>query len=254
MISSCISSKAAALDSILWHDVKAFGRDFTGVGSSLVSNRNDEVYYLGASFLLSLAAMPTDRTVQDFTQRNTSLFADDYFDFVDNYGLKTSAAIFTAVPYLYGLVSGDEYVRVTGRLVGESIILAGVVTGSLKIILGRARPTNQDDNYNFQYFELDDEYNSFPSGHTTIAFAISSVVAGRVNRWWAYVGAYGLSASTAYARMYKNRHWFSDVLLGAAIGTLSGLAVMDAHDNDCHDRTSLSLYATPVGVGVVYRF
>ncbi len=96
--------------------------------------------------------------------------------------------------YLYGLIAGDEYVRVTGRMVGESILLAGAVTGSLKIILGRARPTNQDDNYNFQYFEFDDDFNSFPSGHTTIAFAISSVIAGRIDRWWAYIGAYGLSA------------------------------------------------------------
>lgn len=247
-------SQSAELDSILWHDVKAFGRDFAGVGSSFISNDNNELYHLGGLTLLSLAAMTADKEVQSFALRNTSDFTTDYIDFVDNYGLKTSAGIFSGGTYLYGLLTGDEYVRVTGRLVGESILLAGAITSGLKVILGRARPTNQDDNYNFQYFEFEDDYHSYPSGHTTIAFAISSVIAGRIDRWWAYAGAYGLSASTAYARMYKNRHWFSDVVMGAAVGTLSGLAVMNAHDKDKNKSKSLSFYAVPGGVGMTYSF
>ncbi len=247
-------TQSAELDSILWHDFKAMGRDFAGVGTSFINNDNNQLYHLGGLTVLSLAAMTADQSVQDFALRNTSDFTTDYIDFVDNYGLKTSAALFSGGTYVYGLLSGDEYIRVTGRMVGESILLAGVITGSLKIILGRARPTNQDDNYNFQFFEFDDDYNSFPSGHTTIAFAISSVIAGRIDRWWAYVGAYGLSASTAYARMYKNRHWFSDVVMGAAVGTLSGLAIMNAHDKDQTKSNSLSFYIAPGGVGMMYRF
>ncbi len=247
-------AQATEVDSILWHDVKAFGRDFVGVGSSFIHNDNNELYHLGGLTVLSLAAMSADQSVQDFALRNKSDFMTDYIDFVDNYGLKTSAALFSGGTYAYGLIAGDEYVRVTGRLVAESILLSGIITGSMKIILGRARPTNQDDNYNFQFFELDDDYNSYPSGHTTIAFAISSVIAGRIDRWWAYIGTYGIAASTAYARMYKNRHWFSDVVMGAAIGTLSGLAVMNAHDKDQTKSNSLSFYLAPGGVGMIYRF
>jgi membrane-associated phospholipid phosphatase len=251
-VSFAVSALSAELDSILWHDIKSIGNDYVRIGKSLCSNSANELYYIGGSALISLAAMSADQQVQDFSLRNTSKFTSDYIDFVDNYGLKTSAAVFSGGTYLYGLIAGDEYVRVTGRMVGESILLAGAVTGSLKIILGRARPTNQDDNYNFQYFEFDDDFNSFPSGHTTIAFAISSVIAGRIDRWWAYVGAYGLSASTAYARMYKNRHWFSDVVLGAAIGTLSGLAVLNAQEKP--DNSNFSWYLSPGGAGVMYRF
>lgn len=62
--------------------------------------------------------------------------------------------------------------------------------------------------------------NSFPSGHTTTAFAGAELVRSEYG-WGAGMGAYALAATVGFMRMYNNRHWFNDVLAGAGVGILS---------------------------------
>lgn len=66
-------------------------------------------------------------------------------------------------------------------------------------------------------------YNSFPSGHTAQAFAAATLLSeeyGRRYKWVPYV-AYGLASSVGMLRVMNNRHFVSDVLVGAGIGILS---------------------------------
>lgn len=69
-------------------------------------------------------------------------------------------------------------------------------------------------------------YSSFPSGHTTTAFAIATVMVlfTKTKSWqWFYL----LSAVLiGYSRIYLAQHFLLDVMIGAAIGTLSGLAMV----------------------------
>ena len=62
--------------------------------------------------------------------------------------------------------------------------------------------------------------NSFPSGHTTTAFAGAELVRTEYG-WGAGMGAYAVAATVGFMRMYNNRHWFNDVLAGAGFGILS---------------------------------
>ena len=62
--------------------------------------------------------------------------------------------------------------------------------------------------------------NSFPSGHTTTAFAGAELVRSEYG-WGAGMGAYALAATVGFMRMYNGRHWFNDVLAGAGFGILS---------------------------------
>ena len=64
------------------------------------------------------------------------------------------------------------------------------------------------------------DYRSFPSGHTLFAFAGAELVRKEYGWGWG-AGAYGIAATVAFMRMYRNWHWFSDVLFGAGIGVLS---------------------------------
>lgn len=62
--------------------------------------------------------------------------------------------------------------------------------------------------------------NSFPSGHTGMAFVGAELV--RAEYGWGYgAAAYAVAATTGFLRMYNDRHWLSDVVVGAAAGVLS---------------------------------
>jgi len=104
----------------------------------------------------------------------------------------------------------------------------------------------------------DSDRQSFPSGHTTTAFAAASSVTSEINRmwpkytWYAAPVLYGGATMVGLSRMYHNKHWASDVVLGAAVGTFSGLKVVrysHAHPNNLIDRAVLRATITPNDAG-----
>ncbi|UCF06551.1 MAG: phosphatase PAP2 family protein [bacterium] len=72
---------------------------------------------------------------------------------------------------------------------------------------------------------------SFPSGHTTSAFSTVPVIWHHLG-WQAGVGASVLAVSTGFGRMEENRHYLSDILVGAAIGLVVGKAVIGQRYRD----------------------
>ena len=63
-------------------------------------------------------------------------------------------------------------------------------------------------------------YVSFPSGHSAFSFTGAELV--RMDYGWAWgAGAYGISTTVAFMRVWRNWHWLSDVLMGAGVGILS---------------------------------
>ena len=137
--------------------------------------------------------------------------------------------------YALGRADGQRRVQALGLHSVESILLADILGGAIKGAAGRARPYIDIDNpYNFQLFRglSDDKYRSFPSGHTINAFAFASTVTRETQFWWPrsawYVGTvmYGGASLMGLSRIYNNQHWASDVMGGAAIGTLIGVKVV----------------------------
>ena len=136
--------------------------------------------------------------------------------------------------YVIGSLSDERRMQDIGLHSVEAVVLANTITASIKMIAGRARPYASPENArNFQFFRgfKGDDYRSFPSGHTTAAFAFASLVASETSHWWPgsrwIVGPimYGSATLTGVSRMYNNQHWASDVLAGAAIGTFTGIKV-----------------------------
>ena len=86
------------------------------------------------------------------------------------------------------------------------VLTQGIVQG-VKFAVGRTRP--------------DGTSKSFPSGHSASAFATGTVVQRHFG-WKAGVPAYGLATYVAVSRLSENRHYLSDVILGATLGVLAG--------------------------------
>jgi len=89
---------------------------------------------------------------------------------------------------------------------------------------GRARPNNFGTTNPHQWDGPFFNGNSFFSGHTSSVFSVASVIAYRYRdtKWVPYV-SYSLATLAGFQRIYNNRHWASDVLLGAAVGTATGI-------------------------------
>ncbi|MGH8291152.1 MAG: phosphatase PAP2 family protein [Steroidobacteraceae bacterium] len=124
---------------------------------------------------------------------------------------------------------------------------------ALKYIIRRPGPdTTTDSNHWFS------GGGSFPSEHTTLAFAVGTVLAESGNpefRWVRRVIGYGVGIGTAYLRMKHNAHWLSDTVAGAALGTASAHFVMNRSEQRDEDENSeFSLVPLHGGVMLAYSF
>lgn len=61
---------------------------------------------------------------------------------------------------------------------------------------------------------------SFPSGHVAMAFTGAELLRQEYGTAYGIAG-YALASGVAFLRLYNNRHWFNDILMGAGIGILS---------------------------------
>ena len=116
----------------------------------------------------------------------------------------------------------------------ESIALSGAAAGLIKELTGRTGPyadPGHPESWAFGRGFTDGKYQSFPSGPVTFAFAFASSMTDQISHdspstaRWAGPALYGVATVTAFARTYDHAHWLSDVVAGAGLGTLSGLAV-----------------------------
>ncbi|MFL5524140.1 MAG: phosphatase PAP2 family protein [Gemmatimonadaceae bacterium] len=166
--------------------------------------------------------------------------------------------------YLYGRLSNHPDIEDLGWHGTEAVILGGSITWMLKGLAGRSRPfvSNDTNPHDFKFGKgfTNSDRASFPSGHTTVAFAAASSVTSEAQRiwpghnWLVAPVLYGGASLVGLARMYHNKHWASDVALGAAVGTFSGLKVVryaHAHPKNFIDRRILSLSAEPIGPSAV---
>ncbi len=171
-----------------------------------------------------------DEPARSLAQRNQSSAGNDIFEVGRQYGREVYGLALAGGCYAGGLAFHQGELRKTGMMIFESIAFAGVTTIVLKVAAGRSRPYREAGNLDFHPFSFNDERNSLPSGHSTVAFAVSSVLSSRIGNPVATAGLYSLAALTAASRVYHDEHWLSDTFLGACIGTVSGLAVSRFYD------------------------
>lgn len=174
------------------------------------------------------------------------------------------ALIIGASLYTIGRVSGKDRLADLGLHGTEALIVGALTADGMKVLFGRARPyvkSSTDSTFNPDDWQVgrglrQEQFRSFPSGHTTAGFAAAAAVTNETSRWWPgsqwYIGPimFGGATMIGLSRMYNNRHWASDVMMGAAIGTFAGNKVVRyyhrVNPNNKLDQWLLDFSVSPV--------
>ncbi|MCB9250504.1 MAG: phosphatase PAP2 family protein [Ignavibacteriales bacterium] len=206
------------------------------------------------------ALMTIDKEVQIEMAKHHSNFQNDITKVGKYYGEIVPIAVSAIGVYGGGLIFGNNEMRTTGRILIESLVASGITTTILKSIIGRSRPYKNEGEFKFNFFETKTSNTSLPSGHTTVAFTISTVLAERIDNIYASIGLYGLASLTAYERIYDDRHWLSDTFLGAVIGISAGKFFSDLETESENKKSNVSFHVAPYlnlespGVSVLIQF
>lgn len=243
----------AQTDSIVISDFKdalQIGGDY--YTAPLRYNSKDWITFSSVIGLTAVASI-ADKEIKYFSQNNKGEFGDAIFSIDKYYYVEFVGASIIAL-YGYGLAAENNKIRKLSVKLAEATLLSTSITVLTKVIVGRGRPYKQESQYFFNPFTFDNDYNSFPSGHTTLAFAYSTVMANELDNVFWKIGWYSLAGLVGYARIYHNQHWFSDVLMGAAIGYFSGEFVSNHKHNAAPNDVSFNLYPLPMGLAMQIVF
>jgi membrane-associated phospholipid phosphatase len=171
-----------------------------------------------------------DDEIQQAIQRNRTSEIDMVSRIAKPFGDGRVVMGSMAGAYLLGWGLSDTRLRNTARYGFESYLISGAITTILKYSLHRHRPSAHDGPYHWDGISFDGDNESFPSGHSTAAFAIAGSIAGQYPDNWLVGGlSYAIATMVALSRLNDHVHWASDALVGSTIGWVTARTVALAH-------------------------
>ena len=213
---------------------------------------------------VSVALIQVDKPILRAVQRDSSPFKDrtaEQLKYINEKSLLALDVLFYGV----GRLGHMERLADIGLHGSEAIMMASAVSTVIKSTTGRPRPRTSGQNpFEFRPNKgwTDGAYRSFPSLHQAGSLAFASALVAETGHWWPgksrYVApvAYSLAVLPGVARIYTDFHWTSDAVLGALIGTYSGLKTVQyahSHKGNRVDRWMLGMHAGETPMLVIRR-
>jgi membrane-associated phospholipid phosphatase len=152
----------------------------------------------------------------------------------------------------YSLITNDIGTRKIAYEIGLASLYAGALSFVLKLAIGRSRPYLNEGNSFFRPFNsiFDQNNKSMPSGHSTVAFVLSTVLSRNADSPVLKVLAYIPAVVTMISRIYQDQHWTSDTFAGAALGYFVGTWVVDHHEQS--DSPVKLTSAFPLSISIAF--
>lgn len=185
----------------------------------------------GFAGLLAADGEVTEGVNRSLDKSDIDLSGDvsDTADMAFSYGLPVAL-------WAIGRMTHRPRLAETGGLMTQALFSTGVETEALKLLTGRARP-GEIEGREFTgpsgglLGGLPSRADSFPSGHTSAAFAVATVLAARTHHRWVKWAAFGTAGIIAAGRISGDKHYASDVLAGATLGWAQGRLTLRTHRN-----------------------
>ncbi|MFQ5847304.1 MAG: phosphatase PAP2 family protein [Candidatus Methylomirabilales bacterium] len=134
--------------------------------------------------------------------------------------------------YILGRVAEEDKVIETGKALIESQIITQALTSLLKVSTGRERPDGSGDRIT----------SSFPSGHASGSFALAATVDAMYGHEIG-IPLYLFAGFVGFSRLSDDKHFLSDVVFGAALGTVIGRGVARIHKKEDPGRITILPYS-----------
>jgi membrane-associated phospholipid phosphatase len=212
----------------------------------------DDWALTGLTIASTILLFHLDEKIQGAVSRkNAATSNGDFWDIPTLYGVVEYANIASIATYGMGLLTGEDEVRKVGRMLFQSISYSGIAVISLRILFGREKPYSGSGAWGFTWMNFDDEVQSFPSGHATVAFAFSTVLAEYFDTILSRVFFYGMASLGGFARIYDNQHWFSDIVVGALLGLTAGFHTINEEnkrENNTGSKLSFNIGFNRIGI------
>jgi membrane-associated phospholipid phosphatase len=173
-----------------------------------------------------ILAYTQDEKIQKYFVNHQSETASNLSKYIfEPFGNGKGTCVVIGNLYATGWLLKDKRLAGTSLTAAKAFGISSVGALIIKQLTHRHRPYQDDvpDHANWDGPFSSIEYTSFPSGHSTAAFSLATVFAMEYSSTiWVPVLAFTLATGTAVSRLYDNKHWASDVVIGSALGFVTG--------------------------------
>ncbi len=176
-----------------------------------------------------LAYSFTDEEVHQYFSDRPELKEKTIFKISKMYGEPLISGVIAGGLSLYAYTQKDEEAAQIAFEIVESVVYSLSLNVAIKTFVGRSRPFREEGNHKFKLINLDYETTAFPSGHSTVAFSLSSVLAAHTENYFYKTLLFAPAFLTATQRLVQDQHWSSDVIAGSAIGFFIGNYLVSRH-------------------------
>ena len=192
------------------------------LGNAIIKPSGQDIttFLLGSGAVISACFF--DNSIRNYSQSHQNNITGKIAKIDHYFGNYRYTMPIPLLIYAGGLLGKNSDLQHTGLKMSQAIIFTGTITLIIKELTGRSRPYLNESNHHFEPFSFNEDRRSFFSGHSSTTFALSTVLAAEIDNLAWKIFWFGAAGTVAGARIYHDKHWFSDTVAGALVGYTIG--------------------------------